>query len=91
MSNTVETVLPETAQASSEGFNDLVQLLREVRTDPDECAVIRAALEQGLGKLPTGARAKSRLDDLAPDQMERILTDAEALLLHHLTTEPVQP
>lgn len=87
----VETVLPETAPTSSEGFNDLVQLLRDVRTDPDECAVIRDALEQGLGKLPAGARAKSGLDHLAPEQLERILADAEALLLHHLTTEPVQP
>jgi exonuclease SbcD len=86
----VETVAPETASTASEGFNDLVQLLHDVRTDPDERTVIRDALEQGLGKLPAGARSKSGLEDLAPEQLERILADAEALLLHHLTTEPVQ-
>jgi exonuclease SbcD len=87
----VETVLPEATAAPSEGFNDLVQLLRDVRLDPDECTAIRETLEQGLGKLPAGARSKSGLDDLAPEQLERILADAEALLLHHLTSEPVQP
>src|SRR3712207_7231911 len=38
----------------------------------------RDALEQGLGKLPAGARSKSGLEDLAPEQLERILADAEA-------------
>jgi DNA repair exonuclease SbcCD nuclease subunit len=87
----VETLLPEVTPVSGEGFHDLLQLLHDVRADHDERALIREALEQGLGKLPGGVRSKSGLDELTPEQFERILADAEAMLLHHLTTEPVQP
>ena len=90
-STRVNAVLPDAASAPGEGFHDLIQLLHDVRTDHDERAAIRESLEHGLGKLPAGVRSKSGLDDLAPEQFERILADAEALLLHHLTTEQVQP
>ena len=90
----VQTTLPRATAPVGEGFSDLVQLLSDVRQDPEENASILAALHHGLAKLPGAARANADLNELDPERFERLLADAEALLLHHLAvasplSEPV--
>jgi exonuclease SbcD len=80
----VQTTLPGASPPIGEGFNDLIQLLHDVRQDPEESASILAALHHGLAKLPGAARANAGLNELDPERFGRLLADAEALLLHHL-------
>jgi DNA repair protein SbcD/Mre11 len=79
----VRTTLPADPSGASEGFGDLIRLLHQIRHDPEERAVIRAALEEGLARLPGAARAKANLNELDPGRLERLMTDAEALLRYH--------
>jgi exonuclease SbcD len=87
----VGTVPPNAESAPGDGFHDLIRLLGDVCRDPDERTSIQVALEHGLGKLPGAARSRSGLDALGPEQFERLLMDAEGLLLHRLATGTVQP
>lgn len=59
-------------------------ILRAVATDPGERGVLRRALEEDLGRLPSGIRQAAGVG-LGDDAFERILAEAVALLAHRLS------
>ncbi|MBP1807441.1 metallophosphoesterase family protein [Rubellimicrobium aerolatum] len=83
----VRTRPPSAAPGLGEGFSDLLRLLREVQDDPAERADLLRVLEGGLAKVPPPARAEGGLDGIGADRLDRLLAEAEALLLHHLASE----
>lgn len=85
----VETTRPA-EQAEAAGLSDVLELIGRVRGHPEEAAEIRATLNQGLGRLASQLREQTGFAALDDDHFQRILDDAEAMILHQVAVGTVR-
>jgi DNA repair exonuclease SbcCD nuclease subunit len=79
----LDTRLPaEGAEAAD--LSDIRQLVTRVRERPEDAGAIRDGLERGLGKLGTQLRAQAGLETLTDEHFQRIMSDAESVILHRI-------
>ena len=69
---------------------DVLQLLGRVK-DSTDTELIHVALERGLDKIPIALRNEVGLSKLSPEQYDRVLADAEAMILYKLAAVGVRP
>lgn len=79
----VETCAPA-QEAHGTALGDVIDLMARVRGEAGDAEAIRGALERGLDKVPLTLRTEAGIGGLSAEQCERILLDAEAMILHRL-------
>lgn len=79
---TSDTVSP--AALAGDALGDLLRTIEDIGSDPAERAEIRALLDKGLAKMPPSVRAEAELADLDAGTLDRLLADAQALLMDRL-------
>jgi DNA repair protein SbcD/Mre11 len=88
----IERVVVETdhvLETDSSTMADVMQLLGRVK-DSSDSELIHVALERGLDKVPIALRNEVGLSRLSPEQYNRVLADAEAMILHRITAGAVR-
>lgn len=89
----IEQVRVETSDAVSpaaldgDALGSLLRTIEDIGSDPAEREEIRAMLEKGLAKMPPAVREVAELDELDGDLLDRVLADAQAMLMDRLLGE----
>jgi exonuclease SbcD len=68
----------------SDAVAELLRTIGDIRADPAERDEMRAALRGGLERVPAPVRQVAGLDGGEAEALDRLLADAEAMLLHRL-------
>ncbi|MFM2042664.1 MAG: hypothetical protein RLY86_1240 [Pseudomonadota bacterium] len=89
----IESVRVETADTAAPGFQagdalgDLLRLVSDLRADGAERDAIAGEIDRSLTRLPADIREMADLTDLSGPSLDRVLADAEAMLLDRLLGE----
>ncbi len=71
--------------AAAEGaLADFARLLAAVRAEPTEAAALHGVLSRGLDRVPAPLRETAGLVELDPALVDRLMSDAEAIVVHRL-------
>ena len=70
--------------ADADAISELLAVVDEVRSNPEELKELRATIDDALGKVPDEVRRSSDLRHLDDEMMNAILEDAKTILRHRL-------